>query len=518
MPEPRYALIIGISEYDTLGKLHSAASDAQELARTLRDSRNFNDVFLFPYKPLQPFEVDAERKISDNELSSVIGEFLECRKQTDGVLIYFAGHGLRVKQLLGEPVCYLAASNSNRKGNNAITFDALKSAILEKDLSSFILLLDCCHSGDFAERWNTEHIDRHFVDFKCRKGYGILAACRSEEIAINDPISGHGSFTKALLEILKSGEFDELGRLSFYKVADRVYGKLYGTGQTAESLAQNGVEIDFIRQVSSPSISYSYEEKPHSGGRELNHFVETLWKLNYKQERKALEEFFESDRQVGAFWIGGRGRSGQRWLVNRLWQDSVSDSTANKLSLSVRSHWTVDEICQRLGGKLGTEGTAEAIADRLAANWEKGEAVAISLRNVERLPPERQSQIVEQIWTPLAVRAGTELSDVPLVLFLIAEGMRGNCCPLPHVRIDERENLEQVVAILLEGFDEGSLHRWVRQREGVLRAFLGETLTVSRFGDELVRLVEETEPQGVLEAICDYCGFDWSLVEKTFVI
>ncbi|ERN41366.1 uncharacterized protein containing caspase domain protein [Rubidibacter lacunae KORDI 51-2] len=512
---PRYALIIGISSYDHLQGLPSAAADAQELARTLRDSKNFT-VTLIPHKSQQPFEVDTEKRVEFDELGKAIRKFMNARKEGDSVLIYFAGHGLRVGNEWGNFQCYLATSDSKRNGSKAITFDDLKKAVFRKKMGSLVLLFDCCHAGALAEeRWGGEHLTDHFPEFRTTRGYAIFAACREKEMAINDLLSNHGIFTKALLDVLKSGDFDKLGRLSLFAVADQVYGKLYGSGQTPVLLVHNGLELYLVRRVGDSSVSR--EKEPDISGRELHRFVEALRRLNFDRESEDFAKFFRTDQPVGAFWIGGRAGGGQRWLVNRLWQDLVSDSTAQKPSLHVKSTWTVSEVCQRLGDQLGTEGNAGAIVDRLFADWKKGKAVAVSLLGVERLKPDCQLQIIEQLWKPLAARVGEETSHVPLVLFMIAEG-RGKGCPLPHTRMGERERPEQVAAVLLEGFDGRSLRRWVQQREETLRAFLEKELTVQYFGDELARRVDAMEPQSVLETICEHCGFDWSLIEEKFVI
>jgi len=64
------------------------------------------------------------------------------------VLIYFSGHGFRLINRIGDGEAYLATSDSQPDGKNAISLDRELNPLLRRSsLSNLVVMLDCCHAG-----------------------------------------------------------------------------------------------------------------------------------------------------------------------------------------------------------------------------------------------------------------------------------------------------------------------------------------------------------------------------------
>jgi hypothetical protein len=81
----------------------------------------------------------------------------------------------------------------------------LVSAANASDAHQRIIILDCCHSGHAGNL----PFERDFAGIK--QGVSILAACRAEEIAVEDAGHKKGKFTSVLIDGLQGGAADVLG-------------------------------------------------------------------------------------------------------------------------------------------------------------------------------------------------------------------------------------------------------------------------------------------------------------------
>src|SRR4028118_765923 len=101
---PRYALVIGIAEYQSphLSRLPKAATDAEKVAQVLEQYGNF-EVKRLPecWNPDKSRYVGA-KKVTGAEVGRELETLLLERATKSDALIYFAGHGFTVSDNLGE--------------------------------------------------------------------------------------------------------------------------------------------------------------------------------------------------------------------------------------------------------------------------------------------------------------------------------------------------------------------------------------------------------------------------------
>lgn len=224
----RYALVIGISSYHrSLGNLTKPTTDAQAIARCLREHGGFQVTLLTETLALET-------------LRQTLKQFLLEQAKGNDALIYFTGHGILLESTTGYRETFLAASDTEivRQASKPmeplyiLPFGELNSLIQQSSLSSLVLLLDCCHSGDMLER---DPVERALSAFNStQRNYCFITACRSFEESRAKRSDQHSLFTGALLEALAAPTRPEDGStitsgLLFYRLSQ----SLKGSGQEA---------------------------------------------------------------------------------------------------------------------------------------------------------------------------------------------------------------------------------------------------------------------------------------------
>jgi len=236
----RYTLVIGINDYDNrnfLPSLSKPAKDAEAVAQFLEKTGTFADVKRLPdhWIPAEKRYEIVPGKVTGNEVLQALQEILlgEQTKNQE-VLIYFSGHGFRLTNRIGDGEAYLATSDSQPDGKNAISLDReLNPLFRRSNLSNLVVMLDCCHSGALLpenRELNRTLLEPSLSAFKEKQDYYLISACRSEQVAWED--EEYSLFTAALLKGLSQKQADpETGEISADRLFDFVSRELRGKGQ-----------------------------------------------------------------------------------------------------------------------------------------------------------------------------------------------------------------------------------------------------------------------------------------------
>ena len=137
----RLALIIANSEFDDpkLSRLKTPGRDAEALAQVLEDpaTGGFNEVMLL---------VDETEPVVRRRIARLYHR----RKRGDLLLLYYSGHSIRDERS-GE--LYLATRDTEMDIASATALGAafVRGQIDKSDSRRKVVMLDCCHSGAFAE-------------------------------------------------------------------------------------------------------------------------------------------------------------------------------------------------------------------------------------------------------------------------------------------------------------------------------------------------------------------------------
>ncbi|MDZ8051247.1 MAG: caspase family protein [Aulosira sp. ZfuVER01] len=236
----RYALVIGIGEYQSpsLPRLSKTTNDAEAVAQLLEKYGDFQSVQRLPQrwnKDKNGYEIAAS-KLTGAQIGQELRTFLLEQATKNEALIYFSGHGFTISDNLGQQKGYLATSDCQIEvANNqiveqkyAIPLDSLNELIRDSQLSSLVMLLDCCHSGYFLER---QLVERTLTTFSSQKDYYLITACRGFELAGVIKSEEYSIFTGAVIKGLAPENASSSQRISGDRLFDFVSNELKGSVQ-----------------------------------------------------------------------------------------------------------------------------------------------------------------------------------------------------------------------------------------------------------------------------------------------
>jgi formylglycine-generating enzyme required for sulfatase activity len=183
----RYALVIGINDYERLGTLDCARQDAEELARVLVERGGFQRQRL-------RLVTDGQRPAGLNWSSARFTDLLDGFRQFtswprpgDTLLIFFAGHGVTI----GNEAYLMPVDGFDE--STGLSLSWLRQLTAECKATTKVLILDACHSGKVV---------RGVTGIAPSLAQGaatlVLASCADKEISY--PEDGHGVFTAGLLQ------------------------------------------------------------------------------------------------------------------------------------------------------------------------------------------------------------------------------------------------------------------------------------------------------------------------------
>lgn len=138
-----------------------------------------------------------------SEVSQAILGTLSAARETDVVVITFAGHGSPDGNLV------LYDTNAADLAATALSMTALAEAFKGTKARAVLCILDCCFSGQAPARV-LETVARPRNAFSLTGIYGegriLLAACATNESAWEQPGTGHGLLTHAVIEAMTGAE------------------------------------------------------------------------------------------------------------------------------------------------------------------------------------------------------------------------------------------------------------------------------------------------------------------------
>lgn len=215
MMTKRRALIVGIDHYQKNGMdLKSAAADARAMEAMLKSHQDHAANF---HCKLWADQADGGAPITRAALRKAIQQlFAEFRGD---VLFYFSGHG-NISATGG----WLVTSDGDRN-DWGVSMEEVLSWAMQSEANDILLILDCCHAGDFANWgfYNRGSSTRTIAIL--REDMTVMAASMPREVAVEN--GDHGLFTAAILDALQGGAADTMGWVtapSIYAYVERRFG------------------------------------------------------------------------------------------------------------------------------------------------------------------------------------------------------------------------------------------------------------------------------------------------------
>ena len=208
------AVVIGINAYGNgIPPLQTAANDAREVARILKQEHKYDKVWLL-----------LDEQASLQALQQILDQVLVAQTQADErLLFYFAGHGIALNGEDGAEGFLIPQDAKLGDTKSYLPMPKLQSSLSQLPCRHFLGILDCCFAGAF--RWSStrklvpvelgiihkERFDRFIAD----PAWQVITSAAHDQTALDSlsldtkrgKAGNHSPFAAALIEAL-SGQAD----------------------------------------------------------------------------------------------------------------------------------------------------------------------------------------------------------------------------------------------------------------------------------------------------------------------
>lgn len=191
----RWALLVGINDYTNVPKLRYARSDAEALYKVLTENCGFpkdNVVLMTDDRDVRSNAF--ARYPTRGNLRARIDQIAQVAERNDLLIVSFSGHGLNID---GRGFLVPVDGASDNIGS-LIPLSWVKDALESSPAKQRLLLLDACHSG--ARGNPSESPAQALLSPLAGAGFATIASCDSRQLSHEDPKTGHGVFTHAVIE------------------------------------------------------------------------------------------------------------------------------------------------------------------------------------------------------------------------------------------------------------------------------------------------------------------------------
>ncbi len=193
-----YALIIGNQHYQAIDNLQTPISDAQRVARVLKERYGFS------VRVLEDAD-DMTMLTAFNDLNSQL-------KEGDNLIIYYAGHGTRLQTGTRESGYWLG-TNANPPPNDTLWVpnEQITSQLARLPARRVLVIADSCYAGSLSTDPSYRFVDAKtgytldYIKYKVPKRSRLLLSSGGDEPVLDKAGSGKNSvFAEAFLQELET--------------------------------------------------------------------------------------------------------------------------------------------------------------------------------------------------------------------------------------------------------------------------------------------------------------------------
>jgi hypothetical protein len=194
-----FALIIGNQNYQILESLQTPRTDAERTAKLLHDKYGFS--------------VQMIEDANDVTMLRALNELNKVLRPTDNVLIYYAGHGTRLKTGAAEAGYWLPV-NAERPPNDTfwVPNEQITAHLARLPARRVLVVADSCYAGLLSTDpginiFGTENeLGADYVKFKLPKRARLLLASGGDQPVLDQGGQGNSVFARAFLDVLSSND------------------------------------------------------------------------------------------------------------------------------------------------------------------------------------------------------------------------------------------------------------------------------------------------------------------------
>lgn len=194
-----YALLIGNQNYDLLDNLKTPRRDAERAAEVLKTKYGFN--------------VQVIEDANDVAILKALNDLNGVLKANDNLLIYYAGHGYRLKSDRFENGYWLPR-NAEKPPNDTfwVPNEQITSHIGRILAKRVLVVADSCYAGLLSTDPSFFFLDKptvvsaDYVNFKLPKRSRLLIASGGDNPVLDEGGDGNSVFAKAFIDVLESND------------------------------------------------------------------------------------------------------------------------------------------------------------------------------------------------------------------------------------------------------------------------------------------------------------------------
>ncbi|WP_293268165.1 caspase family protein [Neptunomonas sp.] len=210
-----YALVIGNQNYTQLESLYSPRRDAKHVATVLERKYGFSVQLL-----LDATNIEVMQAI--NDLNGVLS-------RNDNLLIFYAGHGSRVKNGSTEDGYWLPV-NANPPPTDTfwVSNEFITRHLSRLSAKRVLVVADSCYAGllsnapDYLFMGDKPNYTEEYLRYKLQKKSRLILSSGGDKPVLDNAGQGHSIFAKAFLEALESNTKIIAGPELYIKIRDRV--------------------------------------------------------------------------------------------------------------------------------------------------------------------------------------------------------------------------------------------------------------------------------------------------------
>jgi hypothetical protein len=202
-----YALIIGINNYRSIGKLKSAVNDATVIASILREKYGYKVEML----------IDCTR----NEIIEALVDFRKKLTNKDNLLIYYSGHGILDKD--ADEGYWLPVDATKNSESNWISNTSLTSSIRAMQAKHVLIVSDSCYSGKIMRSVNVSiGVGDTLKRLSEKRARIVMTSGGLEPVLDSGGADNQSVFSSAFIRALNENNGIESGTEIFAKVRNSV--------------------------------------------------------------------------------------------------------------------------------------------------------------------------------------------------------------------------------------------------------------------------------------------------------
>lgn len=218
-----YALIIANQNYDNIDDLRTPHADALRAKKILEESYGFNVTML-----LDADNTGVMKAI--NQLNETIGD-------DDNLLIFYAGHGSRIKS--GEfEAGYWLPSNANTPPDDTfwVSNEFVTRHLARLKAKRIMVVADSCYAGllstspGYLFMSEKANYSEEYIRYKLPKRSRLLLSSGGDMPVLDNQGLGHSVFARAFLDVLEQSNGILSGPELFLKIKNQVTNKAESVG------------------------------------------------------------------------------------------------------------------------------------------------------------------------------------------------------------------------------------------------------------------------------------------------